>query len=108
MCKKCNYRVREILKNVMSENPEECFLQKGLNSKNPGVQILARSAMRAVFSDMTLDEFVKRLYDSLKNNAMEQEKQAAYKEFLVTVPGFDKIDEESPEYKKEVFGGLID
>ena len=107
MCKKCNYKVQELLKTIISDDPDKCFIQRGLNSGNPIVQSLARAAARAAGSDMGIDEFVNRIYESLKNNDMEASRKAAYREFLVMVPGFDDIDEESEKYAKEVYGGLL-
>ena len=110
MCQKCNYKVRIVLKGIISEEPENCFIQQGLISEDPAIQALARSTMRAVFAGMSIRELVSRLHASAMDvgNGMEAGKRESHKTFLRTIPFYKEIDEESPEYKKEVYGGLIE
>jgi len=110
MCEKCNYKIRDVLKEAMGgEDNGQCFIQAALKSDDPVVKHLGSSLIRALtFGKMGVKEFCNRLVHSLENNEMEDSRKGGYRDFLKLVPCGKKLDETSAEYKEDVFGGLIE
>jgi hypothetical protein len=90
MCEKCNYQIRETLKELLNDNPDECFIQIGLNSEDSYSRKTTNFLIRAINTGMTINAIIFRLEKGLRGN-VEAGGRRAYQEALNALDKSPKI-----------------
>jgi hypothetical protein len=105
MCKECNYRIREELKEHLNDDPRLCFIQQGLHSTNPDLVQTTNFVVRATLQDRPILEIARRLHNGLGGD-IEANRRLAYEHILGAIGGIKETVNVGEE--AETFGGLFE
>lgn len=81
MCKNCQYKVRDALKEKLSDDSKKCFICIGL----AGNEEMARATtflIKAIVSNWEIDKVVDRLVTGLRRDTLSADSRLAYKSIL--------------------------